>query len=482
MRRLQNYIGGRLGPAASGQSFEVFEPATGSAFALAPDSDERDVAAAVAAASEAWVSWRALRAEERGRWLDRIADALERRAAEFARAESDDTGKPLALAAGLDIPRAIANFRYFADAATQFSSEAHTMAGSAVNYTLRQPLGVVACISPWNLPLYLLSWKIAPALSAGNCVVAKPSELAPLTASLLGELCAELGLPSGVLNLVHGVGARAGQALIDNPRVRAISFTGGTATGRTIATAAARDFKRITLELGGKNAAVVFADADFDAAVAGCARAAFTNQGEICLCGSRLLIEAPIYERFRDALVARVRALKVGDPLEAATDQGALVSEAHMNKVLGAIADAQRQGGRVLCGGARTTVKETRCRNGWFVAPTLIEGLANDCSVNQEEIFGPVATLQPFTDEADALRRANGTRYGLAASLWSRDVARCHRVAEQLEAGVVWVNTWLLRDLRTPIGGVKHSGLGREGGLEALRFFTEPKNVCVQYA
>jgi aminomuconate-semialdehyde/2-hydroxymuconate-6-semialdehyde dehydrogenase len=482
MRQLYNYIGGRLGPATGRQSFQVFEPATGAVHALAPDSDETDIASAVGAASVAAPGWRTLRAEDRAHWLDRIADALESRADEFARAESLDTGKPLKLAANLDIPRAISNFRFFADAATQFATEAHAVAGSAINYTLRQPLGVVACISPWNLPLYLFSWKIAPALAAGNCVVAKPSELAPLTASLLGELCAALGFPSGVLNIVHGVGARAGQALIEHPAVRAISFTGGTTTGRTIATAAARDFKRVTLELGGKNATLVFADADFDAAVTGCVRAAFTNQGEICLCGSRILIEASIYDRFRDALIARVKALKHGDPLDSATDQGALVSEAHMNKVLGAVDEARRQGGRILCGGERVTMTDARCRDGWFVAPTLIEGLGGDASVNQEEIFGPVATLLPFANEAEALRLANSTRYGLAASVWSRDVARCHRVAEQLEAGVVWVNTWLMRDLRTPIGGVKHSGLGREGGLEALRFFTEPKNVCVQYA
>jgi aminomuconate-semialdehyde/2-hydroxymuconate-6-semialdehyde dehydrogenase len=482
MRRLQNFIGGRLLPAASGRTFQVFEPATGSVFALAPDSDAKDVGAAVSAASEAWPAWRVRRPDERTRWLNRIADAIESRASEFARAESDDTGKPLKLATILDIPRAVSNFRFFADAATQFATEAHAMPGRAINYTLRQPLGVVACISPWNLPLYLLSWKIAPALAAGNCVVAKPSELAPFTASLLGELCADLNLPSGVLNVVQGVGARAGQALIEHPDVRAISFTGGTATGRTIAAAAALDFKRVTLELGGKNATIVFADADFEAALAGCVRAAFTNQGEICLCGSRLLIESSIYERFRDALVARVKTLKIGDPLDPATDQGAVVSEAHMKKVLGAIDEARRQGGTILCGGVRVPMIEQRCAGGWFIAPTLIEGLAADSTVNQEEIFGPVATLMPFASEREALRLANSTRYGLAASLWSRDVARCHRVAEDLQAGVVWVNTWLMRDLRTPIGGVKHSGLGREGGLEALRFFTEPKNVCVQYA
>ncbi len=482
MRRLQNYIGGRHLPAASGRTFEIFEPATGGVLALAPESDAADVGAAAAAAAAAWPAWRSFRTEERKHWLNRIADAIEHRAAEFARAESEDTGKPLKLAASLDIPRAVSNFRFFADAAGQFATEAHAMPGTAINYTLRQPLGVVACISPWNLPLYLLSWKVAPALATGNCVIAKPSEFTPLTAALFGELCSDLALPAGVLNVVQGSGAGTGQALIDHPAIRAISFTGGTATGRAIATAAARDFKRVTLELGGKNATLVFADADFDTAVNGCVRSAFTNQGEICLCGSRILIEASIYERFRDALVARVKGLRIGDPLDPATDQGAIVSEPHMKKVLAAIEEARRLNGRILCGGTRVTMREQRCAGGWFIAPTLIDGLAADCSVNQEEIFGPVATLLPFTGESEALAIANSTRFGLAASVWSRDVARCHRVAEQLEAGVVWINTWLMRDLRTPIGGVKHSGLGREGGLEALRFFTEPKNVCVQYA
>jgi len=338
--------------------------------------------------------------------------------------KSDDTGKPLKLAAALDIPRAVSNFRFFADAAGQFATEAHAVPGAAINYTLRQPLGVVACISPWNLPLYLLSWKVAPALATGNCVIAKPSEFTPLTAALLGELCSELGLPAGVLNIVQGSGAGAGQALIDHPAIRAISFTGGTATGRAIATAAARDFKRVTLELGGKNATLVFADADLEAAVNGCVRAAFTNQGEICLCGSRVLIEASDLRSLPRRAGDPSEGLRIGDPLDPATDQGAIVSEAQMKKVLAAIADARGLGGRILCGGARVAMAEQRCAGGWFVAPTLIDGLAADCSVNQEEIFGPVATLVPFNGESEALRIANSTRYGLAASVWSRDVAR----------------------------------------------------------
>jgi len=481
MLEFRNYIGGALGASGSGRWLDVYEPAVGRVYAHAAQSDANDVAAAVAAARTAFPGWRDLPAADRAAWLNRLADLIERDVDLFARAESQDTGKPLTLARTLDIPRAIANFRFFAAAATQFASEAHVMEIGALNYTLRQPHGVVAGISPWNLPLYLLTWKIAPALAAGNCVIAKPSEFTPLTATLLAERCIEAGLPKGVLNILHGPGGEVGQAIVVHPEVRAISFTGGTATGKQIASAAAPLFKKLSLELGGKNPTLVFGDADFDAAVEGAVRAAFTNQGEICLCGSRVLIERGLYARFRDAFVERVGRLRVGDPIEAQTDQGAIVSSVHLDKVLTAVARARADGGNVLCGGKRARVDSDRCREGWFVQPTVIEGLSPNCAANQEEIFGPVATLLPFEDEQDALRIANGTAYGLAASLWSRDVARCHRVAARLESGLVWVNTWMLRDLRTPMGGVKQSGLGREGGFEAMRFFTEPRNVCVKY-
>lgn len=481
MTEIRNYIDGELLPPAANAWFDVWEPATGRRFARAPESDAADVEAAAQAANTAFAGWRDTPAADRARWLHRIADLIERDLEEFAQAESRDTGKPVSLARSLDIPRAVSNLRFFAAAATQFASEAHAMESGAINYTLRQPHGVVAGISPWNLPLYLLTWKIAPALAAGNCVLAKPSEITPLTAFLLAQRCIEAGLPRGVLNILHGRGGQVGQAIVTHPLVRAISFTGGTVTGRTIAAAAAPQFKKLSLELGGKNPSIVFADADFDAAVEGTVRAAFTNQGEICLCGSRVLIERSLYDRFRDAFVAKVRALRVGDPQDPGTDQGALVSSAHLDKVMGAIALARTEGGRILCGGERASVTSARCREGWFVQPTVIEGLGADCRTNQEEIFGPVATLLPFDGEAQALAIANGTSYGLAASLWSRDNARCHRVAAQLESGLVWVNTWMLRDLRTPMGGVKHSGVGREGGFEAMRFFTEPRNVCIRY-
>lgn len=479
---LSNLVDGRLHAPAAHRYLDVHEPATGAVFAQCPDSDASDVAAAIAAARRAFPDWAATPAERRAEHLHRLAELVERDLEDLARLESRDSGKPVALARNLDIPRAVANLRFFAGAITQWASEAHAMEARALNYTLRQPLGVVACISPWNLPLYLFTWKIAPALAAGNTVVAKPSEITPCTAARLGELAIEAGLPPGVLNIVQGSGPGVGQALVEHPAVKAVSFTGSTRTGAAIAAAAAPAFKKLSLEMGGKNPAIVFADADLsDANLDTIVRSGFANQGEICLCGSRLLVERSIYEPFRARYLERVKALKVGDPEDAASDLGALVSKAHFDKVVGCIDRARAEGGRVLCGGGAAKV-EGRCSEGWFVEPTVIEGLSNDTATNQEEIFGPVVTLIPFDGEADALALANGTGYGLAASLWTASLDRAHRLAAQLEFGIVWVNCWLLRDLRTPFGGVKGSGVGREGGVEALRFFTEPKNICLRLA
>jgi aminomuconate-semialdehyde/2-hydroxymuconate-6-semialdehyde dehydrogenase len=480
MVELKNYIGGKLQPAHSGRWLDDFEPATGKVYARTPDSDTTDVDAAVAAAAKAFPAWSALSGEERGRWLLKLADLIERDLEKLARAESIDNGKPVDLARRLDIPRAISNLRFFAAAASQFASESHAMESGAINYTLRSPIGVVGCISPWNLPLYLFTWKIAPALAAGNCVVAKPSEVTPMTAYLFSELCAEAGLPAGVLNVVHGLGPKVGVSIVEHTGVKAVSFTGGTKTGADIAARAAPKFKKLSLELGGKNPVLVFADCDWELALDTAIRAAFTNQGEICFCGSRIYIERSIYPKFRDAFVERTRALIQGDPLEAGIQQGALVSDTHLEKVLAYIELAQQEGGKLLCGGKRTKLSG-RCADGWFLAPTVIEGLASDCRVNQEEIFGPVVTLAPFDTEEEALGLANGTPYGLTATLLSRDVARCHRLANKLEAGLIWINCWMLRDLRVPMGGVKQSGVGREGGFEAMRFFTEPRNVTVKY-
>lgn len=480
MNTIKNFIGGEFVAPASGAWLDNIDPATGEVYSQVPDSEQRDVEQAVAAAGQAFPQWSKTPAVQRSRMLLRIADLIEANLKQLARAECVDTGKPIKLARTLDIPRTAANFRFFATAIMHFRSELHASDDVAINYTLRKPRGVAGVISPWNLPLYLLSWKVAPALATGNTVVAKPSEITPMTAFLLSQLCQKAALPAGVLNIVHGTGVKTGAAVVSHPKVPTVSFTGGTATGAEIARTAAPMFKKIALELGGKNPNIVFADAPLDETVEQSVRAAFANQGQICLSGSRVFVEAPLFETFVDRFLQATSRLIVGDPLDEQTDQGALVSKAHCEKVLNYIELARQEGGTILCGGGPLTDRPPRCKQGFFVEPTVITGLDVHCRVNQEEIFGPVVTITPFESEVQVVEYANATPYGLSASLWTRDVSRAHRLADQIESGTVWVNCWLLRDLRVPFGGMKSSGIGREGGDEALRFFTEPKNVCLR--
>lgn len=478
MQKLENFIGGKFVPPNSGQYLDNVNPSRGQVYSLIPDSDKTDVDQAVQAARQAFPGWSRTTAQQRSDYLRKIARAITENLASLAEAESIDNGKPISLAQTVDIPRSARNFEFFAEAILEFKGEEFRTSAEINNFTEYTPLGPVGCISPWNLPLYLLTWKIAPALAAGNTVVAKPSEITPMTAYLLSKLVSDAGLPPGVLNIVHGTGPRVGDALVHHPSIRAISFTGSTATGRLISQAAAQSFKRVSLEMGGKNPNIIFADADFDKCLETTVRSTFSNQGQICLCGSRIFIERPIYNKFRDALVAKAKSLRVGDPLDSATEMGALVSKPHFDKVYSFIELAKKEGGKILCGGERLSLPGD-LQSGYFLSPTLIEGLPSGSPVNQEEIFGPVGTLIPFDSEEEVLAMANSTKYGLASSVWTRDPQKAQRVAHQLESGIVWVNCWMVRDLRTPFGGVKESGVGREGGQYALRFFSEVKNICV---
>ncbi len=478
MDDLCNYIGGRFVTHSGDQWLDNTEPATGSHICRVPLSDSSDVDAAVAAARSAHPAWGALSHSERADWLDRIADALEARYEDVAALESRDTGKPISLARDVDAQRSVSNFRFFAGMLREHEEEVFEMA-SATNYVVHKPVGVGALITPWNLPLYLLSWKVAPAIGMGNTVVCKPSELTPMTADLLMQVIDEVGLPAGVVNLVHGDGAGAGAPLVAHSDVDLVSFTGGTSTGEKVAASAAPAFKKLSLELGGKNASVVFADCDMESTVAGVVRAGFLNQGQICLCGSRVLVEDSIYDEFRDRFIDAVEAMRVGDPSDEATDLGALISGQHLEKVQSYVELAKQEGGNLLTGGAPCMPVEFE--HGNWMAPTVIEGLSPDSRCSTEEIFGPVVTLHPFSSEDEAVAIANNTRYGLAGSVWTGDLEKGKRVSEAIETGMVWVNTWLHRDLRVPFGGVKDSGVGREGGKWSLGFFSEAMNVCVKH-
>ncbi len=479
MEKILNYVNGKLVEPVSGKYMENHNPATGNVYSLIPDSDDRDVDNAYKAAKEAFASWSVTPKEQRSHYMLKIASLIEQNLNKLALAESIDNGKPLKLAKTVDIPRAAANFHFYGTAILHYASHAHSMENTAINYTLRQPAGVAGCISPWNLPLYLFTWKIAPALAVGCTVVAKPSEITPMTAFLLSQLCIEAGLPQGVLNIVHGLGSKAGNAIVSHPGIPLISFTGGTATGAHLASVAAPMFKKLSLELGGKNPNIIFADCDYEKMLSTTMLSSFANQGQICLCGSRIYIEKSIYEKFKTDFVAKTKTLTIGNPLDENTRIGAVVSKTHKEKILSYIELAKKEGGTVLCGGYEVR-PEGENKNGYFIAPTIIEGLNHTCRTNQEEIFGPVVTITPFETEEQVLEMANSTKYGLASVIWTENLTRAHRMAAHIHAGIVWINCWLLRDLRTPFGGVKQSGVGREGGFEALDFFTEPKNVCVK--
>jgi aminomuconate-semialdehyde/2-hydroxymuconate-6-semialdehyde dehydrogenase len=480
MITIQNYINGTFVNPVLDKWMDNFNPSNGEVYGKIPDSSKEDIEQAIQAAQKAFPAWSNTTLEERSKVLSKIADLIDEKLDFLATAESEDNGKPISLAKTIDIPRASSNFRFFANAITQFSTESHESTGlNAINFTLRKPIGIVGCISPWNLPLYLFSWKIAPALAAGNCVIAKPSEVTPRTAYLLGEICSQAGLPPGVLNIVHGYGHTAGQAIIEHPQIKAISFTGGTKTGEQIARTAAPLFKKLSLELGGKNPNLIFTDCDYEKMLDTTIKSSFSNQGQICLCGSRIFVEKTIYDIFKKDFVEKVKQLKVGPPSQNDTIVGALVSNPHLKKVLSYIQDAPNQGATILCGGK--TVSVPGHENGYYLEPTVIEVKTNQCQLNQEEIFGPVVTIMPFDTEEEALHMANEVRYGLSATVWTNDLNRTMRLSHALEVGIIWVNTWLLRDLRTPFGGMKDSGVGREGGWDALRFFTEPKNVCIKW-
>lgn len=479
MTTILNYINGTFRESVSGHFLDNICPRTGQAYSRLVDSDAKDIDLAVSAARQAFSSWSRSHPQERAAYLNAIADAIEARLDEFAAAESEDQGKPVRLAKKVDIPRAVANFRFFAGAILHQQESAFQSSHNVFNLTQRSPVGVAGLISPWNLPLYLLTWKIAPALACGNTVVAKPSELTPMTAFLLAEVMDQLKLPAGVCNIVFGRGESAGDALVGHPEVPLISFTGGTHTAKLISQRAAPYQKKLSFELGGKNPALIFADANLDKCLQTSIRSSFLNQGEICLCTSRLLVEEKIVDVFSERFIQLASALKVGDPRDEASFMGPLISAQHLAKVEGMVQRASKAGARILLGGEALKLGGELAQ-GYYYPPTIIQTQDSTLEIMQEEVFGPVVTITSFRDYDEAIHLANDVRYGLAACIWTNTLDTAHRAARDIEAGLIWVNTWMNRDLRVPFGGSKASGVGREGGRYSLEFYTEEKNICMQ--
>ena len=478
MERLKNFINGEYAEPQAGKYLPNINPATAQVINELPDSDELDVVTAIGAAKKAFESWSKTSAKERSAILNKVADGIESRKEEFAQAESLDVGKALWLSKEMDIPRSILNFRFFASSILHKTSASSDMDGKAINYVLNQAVGVAGLVSPWNLPLYLLSWKIAPCLASGNTAVCKPSELTPTTAFMLGEVFNEAGLPPGVCNIILGTGEKAGATLVKHPGVPLISFTGGTDTGEVIQSMSAPHFKKLSLELGGKNANIIFKDADLKKAISMSLRSSFLNQGEICLCGSRILVQQDIYDEFVAEFVKQVKEIKVGDPFNESTFMGPVVSKEHQEKVLAAIKQAEKENGKILCGGKAPQLSGDLSQ-GYFIEPTVIADLTNCSDLWQKEIFGPVVTLMSFKYAHEAVKWANTSPFGLSASIWTKDLSRAHKVAANLNVGTVWVNTWLMRDLKMPFGGMKASGLGREGGEDSFDFFHRKEKLYV---
>jgi aminomuconate-semialdehyde/2-hydroxymuconate-6-semialdehyde dehydrogenase len=483
VKLIQNYIDGRF---VSGENeFADVNPADGTTIAQVSEAGKEQVNAAVQAARQALSEeWGRIGIRERAARLHKVAEAIEKRFDCFVQAEVADTGKPVALASRLDVPRAAANFRVFADLIKMSGLESfqtETPDGTnALNYAVRKPLGVVGVITPWNLPLLLLTWKVAPALACGNTVIVKPSEETPATATLLAEAMQDAGIPHGVYNVVHGFGpGSAGEFLTQHSEVDALTFTGESKTGAAIMKAASSTVKPISFELGGKNAAIIFADCDFEEAVSGVANAVFLNTGQVCLCAERVYVERSIFAAFVDALNQKAEALHPGWPTESTTDFGPLISAQHREKVLSYYQLAREEGANVITGGVVPEFGDHR-DNGFYVQPTIYTGLPESARCVKEEIFGPVCHVAPFDSEEEAVAMANDTKYGLAASIWTGNLKRGHRVAQQMRVGITWVNCWFLRDLRTPFGGAGLSGIGREGGVHSLNFYSELNNICVR--